>query len=76
MSDYKVTVLGAGLAGCEAALWLAGKGVQVDLYEQKPMHFSPAHKSEGFAELICSNIRPSTARPNRVGLSFFCSRST
>ena len=55
MSDYRVTVLGAGLAGCEAALWLAGKGVQVDLYEQKPMHFSPAHKSEGFAELICSN---------------------
>ena len=55
MSDYKVTVLGAGLAGCEAALWLADKGVQVDLYEQKPMHFSPAHKSEGFAELICSN---------------------
>ena len=48
-------VLGAGLAGCEAALWLAGKGVQVDLYEQKPVHFSPAHKSAGFAELICSN---------------------
>ena len=55
MSDYRVTILGAGLAGCEAALWLAGKGVQVDLYEQKPVHFSPAHKSEGFAELICSN---------------------
>ena len=52
---YKVTVLGAGLAGCEAALWLAGKGVEVTLYEQKPTHFSPAHKSEGFAELICSN---------------------
>ena len=52
MSNYKVTVLGAGLAGCEAALWLAGKGVQVELYEQKPTHFSPAHKSEGFAELI------------------------
>ena len=52
---YKVTVLGAGLAGCEAALWLAGRGVQVELYEQKPAHFSPAHKSEGFAELICSN---------------------
>ena len=46
MND-KVTVLGAGLAGCEAALWLAGKGVQVDLYEQKPVHFSPAHKSAG-----------------------------
>ena len=55
MSKYKVTILGAGLAGCEAALWLAGKGVQVELYEQKPVHFSPAHKSEGFAELICSN---------------------
>ena len=53
--NYQVTVLGAGLAGCEAALWLAGKGVQVDLYEQKPVHFSPAHKSAGFAELICSN---------------------
>ena len=55
MQKCKVTVLGAGLAGCEAALWLAGKGVQVELYEQKPTHFSPAHKSEGFAELICSN---------------------
>ena len=55
MSQYQVTVLGAGLAGCEAALWLAGKGVDVTLYEQKPTHFSPAHKSEGFAELICSN---------------------
>ena len=55
MSEYKVTILGAGLAGCEAALWLAGKGVQVDLYEQKPVRFSPAHKNAGFAELICSN---------------------
>ncbi len=42
MND-KVTVLGAGLAGCEAALWLAGKGVQVDLYEQKPVHFFAPH---------------------------------
>ena len=39
MNEYKVTILGAGLAGCEAALWLAGKGVQVDLYEQKPTIF-------------------------------------
>ena len=51
----QVNVIGAGLAGCEAALWLADAGVQVDLYEQKPVHFSPAHKSAGFAELICSN---------------------
>ena len=53
MSEIKI--LGAGLAGCEAALWLANQGVQVHLYEQKPLHFSPAHQKEGFAELICSN---------------------
>ena len=51
----QVNVIGAGLAGCEATLWLADAGVQVDLYEQKPGKFSPAHKSAGFAELICSN---------------------
>ena len=51
----KVRVLGAGLAGCEAALWLAEKGVQVELFEQKPARKSPAHKSENFAELVCSN---------------------
>lgn len=53
--EKRVKILGAGLAGCEAALWLAQHGVQVDLYEQKPSKFSPAHKSEGFAELVCSN---------------------
>ena len=52
---HKIKIYGAGLAGCEAALWLAEHGVQVDLYEQKPVRFSPAHKSEGFAELVCSN---------------------
>ena len=51
----QVTVIGAGLAGSEAALWLADRGVQVTLYDQKPQKFSPAHKSAGFAELICSN---------------------
>ena len=51
----KITILGAGLAGCEAALWLESQGVEVELYEQKPAHFSPAHKKAGFAELICSN---------------------
>ena len=44
----QVNVIGAGLAGCEAALWLADAGVQVDLYEQKPGKFSPAHKSAGY----------------------------
>ncbi len=55
MEQLHVTVLGAGLAGCEAALWLAKQGVLVDLYEQKPQKFSPAHKEQGFAELVCSN---------------------
>ena len=53
--EQRVTILGAGLAGCEAALWLADQGIQVDLHEQKPGKFSPAHKSQSFAELVCSN---------------------
>ena len=50
-----VRVIGAGLAGCEAALYLAKAGVEVELYEQRPQHFSPAHKTAAFAELVCSN---------------------
>lgn len=50
-----IRVLGAGLAGCEAALWLAEQGFTVEMFEQKPVKFSPAHKNPGFAELICSN---------------------
>ena len=50
-----VTVVGAGLAGCEAAWVLAERGVQVTLCEMKPRRFSPAHRSELFAELVCSN---------------------
>ncbi len=50
-----VNVVGAGLAGCEAAWTLAQAGVPVRLYEMKPHHYTPAHHYEGFAELICSN---------------------
>ena len=64
----RVTVLGAGLAGSEAALWLAAQGVEVDLYEQKPVRFSPAHKSEGFAELICSNSLKADRLDSAAGL--------
>jgi len=51
----EVRVIGAGLAGCEAACALADAGYRVILYEQKPVKYSPAHKSENFAELVCSN---------------------
>lgn len=50
-----VNVIGAGLAGCEAAYQLAKRGINVRLFEMKPIKYSPAHKSEGFAELVCSN---------------------
>lgn len=48
-------IIGAGLAGCEAAYFLARYGEEVELVEMKPAKFSPAHRSEGFAELVCSN---------------------
>lgn len=53
--EKKATVIGAGLAGCEAAWQLAQAGIAVTLVEMKPVRFSPAHHSEGFAELVCSN---------------------
>lgn len=55
MSNQEVKIIGGGLAGCEAALLLADAGLKVRLYEQKPVHFSPAHKKDGLAELVCSN---------------------
>jgi methylenetetrahydrofolate--tRNA-(uracil-5-)-methyltransferase len=51
----KVKIIGAGLAGCEAAWYLANKGIKVDLYEQRPVNSTPAHHTEKFAELVCSN---------------------
>ena len=50
-----VKIIGAGLAGCEAAWQIANAGIQVELYEMKPKKFTPAHKYNGFAELVCSN---------------------
>ena len=50
-----VNVIGAGLAGCEAAYQIAKRGVRVKLFEMKPEKKSPAHKTDGFAELVCSN---------------------
>ena len=55
MTMNKVKVIGAGFAGVEAAWQLANRGIEVELYEMKPVRYSPAHSLEGFAELVCSN---------------------
>ena len=64
----KATVIGAGLAGSEAAWQLAKRGIDVTLYEMKPQKMSPAHKSPLFAELVCSNSLRSDRLQNAVGL--------
>ncbi len=63
-----VNVIGAGLAGCEAAYQLAKRGIPVKLYEMKPQKYSPAHHSPNFAELVCSNSLRSDQLENAVGL--------
>ena len=50
-----IKVIGAGLAGCEAAWQIANRGIEVELYEMKPYKKTPAHHSNNFAELVCSN---------------------
>src|SRR5437016_14659734 len=50
-----VTIIGAGLAGCEAAWQCARRGVKVTLYEMRPMRSTPAHQTADFGELVCSN---------------------
>ena len=54
--DYIVNVIGAGLAGSEAAYQLIKRGIRVRLYEMRPKKFSQVHKSDGFAELFCSSL--------------------
>ena len=63
-----IKVIGAGLAGCEAAYQAAKLGVNVELYEMKPQKTSPAHHYSGFAELVCSNSLRSNDVTNAVGL--------
>lgn len=64
----KVTVIGAGLAGSEAAWQLAKRGIKVDLYEMRPKKMTPAHESGNFAELVCTNSMRSNQLSNAVGL--------
>ena len=68
MSEPIINVIGAGLAGCEAAWQAVSRGVRVRLFEMKPRKFSPAHHSEGFAELDCSNSLRSNMLSNAVGV--------
>ena len=63
-----VTVIGAGLAGSEAAWQLAQRGIQVALWEMKPRKMSPAHHTPDFAELVCSNSLRGAGLENAVGL--------
>lgn len=67
-NDMTVKVIGAGLAGCEAAWQLAKRGFKVELCEMKPDKKSPAHSSDNFAELVCSNSLRSDRLTNAVGL--------
>lgn len=67
MKDY-ITVIGAGLAGCEAAYQIAKKGIKVKLYEMKPIKYSEAHSNENFAEIVCSNSFKSNLLTNACGL--------
>ena len=63
-----VKVIGAGLAGCEAAWQLAQRDLDVELYEMKPQKMTPAHHSQDFAELVCSNSLRGDRLENAVGL--------
>lgn len=67
MTDY-INIIGAGLAGCEAAWQVANRGINVRLYEMKPHKKTPAHNSHTFAELVCSNSLRSDMLENAVGL--------
>ena len=67
MKDY-ITVIGGGLAGCEAAYQIAKKGIKVKLYEMKPIKYSPAHSNKDLAEIVCSNSFKSNLLTNACGL--------
>ena len=67
MKDY-ITIIGGGLAGCEAAYQIAKAGIKVKLYEMKPVKFSEAHSNENLAEIVCSNSFKSNLLTNACGL--------
>ena len=64
----KINIIGAGLAGCEAALYLAETGWRVSLFEMRPLLQTPAHETGHLAELVCSNSLKSTRLDTASGL--------
>lgn len=68
MTEAKVNVVGAGLAGSEAAWQLAERGIKVNLYEMRPVKQTPAHHTDKFAELVCSNSLRANTLTNAVGV--------
>lgn len=66
--EKSVTIIGGGLAGCEAAYQIAKRGIKVKLYEMKPNKFSPAHSNKDLAEVVCSNSFKSNLHTNACGL--------
>ena len=66
--NQEVTIIGGGLAGCEAAYQIAKQGIKVKLYEMKPTKFSEAHSNENLAEIVCSNSFKSNLHTNACGL--------
>ncbi|MBE6663026.1 MAG: methylenetetrahydrofolate--tRNA-(uracil(54)-C(5))-methyltransferase (FADH(2)-oxidizing) TrmFO [Ruminococcaceae bacterium] len=69
MAEIKsINVIGAGLAGCEAAYQAAKRGIKVNLYEMKPQKYTPAHHNKNFAELVCSNSLRSDELSNAIGV--------
>jgi len=67
MKDY-ITVIGGGLAGCEAAYQIAKRGIKVKLYEMKPVKYTEAHSNKNLAEIVCSNSLKSNLHTNACGL--------
>ena len=63
-----ISIIGGGLAGCEAAYQIAKRGIKVKLYEMKPVKFSPAHSNNNLAEIVCSNSFKSNLHTNACGL--------
>lgn len=66
--EQTVTIIGGGLAGCEAAYQIAKRGIKVKLYEMKPNKYSPAHSNKNLAEIVCSNSFKSNLHTNACGL--------